>query len=310
MSEESGEPEEKKTRKRPLSRSRKLGGRRRRGRAAKEAKQEEAEAEAPAEASEEAAPPEAGSEASSSDDSDQTVAVNKLPSPEGSGTPELDKLPPPPTAEKVAKLKGAARRFGLDFSNYLVDLGQSAHQQGLDFNKKVVKPFSHALFEAAICLSILFLMGILGLKFGAYLRAVTSPGGQVVSFQNREVRPGQSIDESFLNQGFDTKELHKRANRVLEDHLRALRSSQFVEAYSLLSPAWKEQLAYPTFENGYLTTQVLAYEIGRVETLDARRIRLRAELKVKEGGSEKLYQAVYIAILTRDGWRLDGGTFK
>ena len=92
--------------------------------------------------------------------------------------------------------------------------------------------------------------------------------------------------------------------------MRALRGSQFIEAYGLLSPAWKEQLAYPTFESGYINTQVLAFEIGRVETLDPRRIRLRAELKVKEGGSEKLYTAIYIAILTSEGWRLDGGTFK
>ena len=33
-------------------------------------------------------------------------------------------------------------------------------------------------------------------------------------------------------------------------------------------------------------------------------------LKVEEGGREKLYSAVYIAVLTPEGWRLDGGTFK
>ena len=94
------------------------------------------------------------------------------------------------------------------------------------------------------------------------------------------------------------------------DHLDALRRSQFVEAYALLSPAWKEQLSYPTFEGGYLNTKVVAYEIGKVETLDPQRIRLRADLKVEEGGREKLYSAVYIAVLTPEGWRLDGGTFK
>lgn len=299
---------EKKPRRRPLSRSRKLGSRRRRGRNA----EKEAEAEAPAE---ETPAEEGGDEAESPEanlapEPDQTIPVNKIPSPGGSGSPDLDAVPAPPAAERWAKIKGAGRRFGAEFSKYLVGLGQSAHQQGLDFNQKVVKPFSHALFEAAICLALIFMTGVFGMIFGRYLKTVTAKGGNTVSFQNREVRPGQTIDESFFSQGFDTKELHKRANRVLDDHLRSLRASRFAEAYGLLSPAWKDQLSFPTFESGYTATKILAYEIGKVETLDPRRIRLRAELKVEEKGQEKIYSAVYIAVLTKKGWRLDGGTFK
>lgn len=166
------------------------------------------------------------------------------------------------------------------------------------------------MFEAAICITLLFVTGVFGWTFGKYIKTVTASRGNTVSYQNRTVRPGQKIDESFFSQGFDTAELHQRASRVLDDHLRALQESRFSDAYALLSPAWKEQLSYSTFQNGYTATKVLAYEIGKVETLDAQRIRLRADLKVKERGKEKLYQAVYIAVLTHEGWRLDGGTFK
>jgi hypothetical protein len=309
----SADSEEKRPRRRPLSRSRKLGSRRRRGRRGRGEDEEEENEEEGSEDSgdSDAAEPAEAAAAPPIDTSEQTVPVNKIPSPGGSGTPTLGTgAAPPPPAERWAKMRGAARRFGGDFSKFLVGLGQSAQERGTKLNENVVKPVSHALVEAAICLILIFICGIFGVMFGSYLKKVTAEGGKTVAFQNREVRPGQQMDESFFSQGFDTKELHQRANRVLEDHLSALRRAQFVEAYGLLSPAWKEQLSYPTFETGYLNTRVIAYEIGKVETLDPQRIRLRADLKVEEGGYEKIYSAVYIAVLTPEGWRLDGGTFQ
>lgn len=311
MSEES---EGKRPRRRPLSRSRKLGSRRRRSRRGGDEEEEEKEQEEAEESSDDS-----GSDDSSGDedsgsageaDAEHTVPVNKVPSPGGSGTPKLESVPAPPAAERWAKIKGSARRFSSEFSKYLVGLGQEAHRSGVDFNQKVVRPFSHALFEAAICIALLFVMGVFGAMFGRYLKTVTNSQGTTVTYQNRTVRPGQKIDESFFSQGFDTAEIHKRASRVLDDHLNALKDSQFVEAYGLLSPAWRQQLSFKTFESGYLQTKVLAFEIGKVETLDRRRIRLRADLKVEERGQQRLYSAVYIAVLTKDGWRLDGGTFK
>lgn len=312
----SADSEERRPRRRPLSRSRKLGSRRRRGR--RGADDDEGDED------EDSGSEDSGDDGGGDDDGDdspalmaaepteQTVPVNKIPSPSpgGSGTPNLGGGAAPPPAERWAKMRGAARRLGNEFSQFLVGLGQSAQERGTELNEKVVKPVSHALIEAAICLLLIFICGMFGVAFGSYLKKVTAEGGKTVAFQNREVRPGQQMDESFFSQGFDTAELHQRANRVLEDHLSALRQAQFVEAYALLSPAWKSELSYPTFESGYLNTKVLAYDIGKVETLDPQRIRLRADLKVEEGGREKLYSAVYIAVLTPEGWRLDGGTFK
>jgi hypothetical protein len=304
----SADSDEKRPRRRPLSRSRKLGSRRRRGRGKEE--EEEEESEESTESSDAEGDEDADEASSPSDDTDQTLPVTKIPPPAGSGTPKLDAIPAPPAAERWAKFRGAARRFSTDFSDYLRGLGQTAARSGVDFNQKVVKPFSHALFEAAICVALIFITGVFGVMFGNYLKTVASSRSDTVSYQNRTVRPGQKIDESFFSQGFDTAELHKRASRVLDDHLKALSRSEFVEAYALLSPAWKEQLSYRTFESGYLATKVVAFEIGKVETLEPRRIRLRADLKVQEKGQEKLYSAVYIAVLTSDGWRLDGGTFR
>ena len=306
----SADSDEKRPRRRPLSRSRKLGSRRRRGRRGSNDDNEDDNDEEESEDSSDSGDDDEDAPAAAVATSEQTVPVNKIPSPGGSGTPNLEAVPAPPAAERWAKIRGAARRFGIDFSSFLVGLGQSAQVRGTELNEKVVKPVSHALVEAAICLILIFICGIFGVTFGSYLKKVTAEGGKTVAFQNREVRPGQQMDESFFSQGFDTAELHQRANRVLDDHLNALRRAQFVEAYGLLSPAWKEQLSYPTFETGYLNTKVLAYEIGKVETLDPQRIRLRADLKVEEGGVEKIYSAVYIAVLTADGWRLDGGTFQ
>lgn len=305
---------EEKKRRRPLSRSRKLGSRRRRGRRGKEEENEEEQApsEESGDGDEEASSSESGQPETAAEPAEQTVPVSKLPSPGGggSGTPDLGTTPKPPPAERWAKFRGSARRFGAEFSKYLVGLGQTAHQSGVDFNQKVVRPFSHALFEAAICVALIFITGVFGVMFGSYLKTINAKGSQTVSFQNRTVRPGQSLDQGFFSTGFDTAELHKRANRVLDDHLTALRDSEFVGAYAMLSPAWKSQLSFNTFENGYTQTKVLAYDISKVETLDARRIRLRAELKVREQGRERLYTAIYIAVLTPEGWRLDGGTFK
>ena len=309
----SADSEEKRPRRRPLSRSRKLGSRRRRGRRGRGGDDEDENENEEEESSDSSDDDDGGDSAqpvAAAEPSEQTVPVNKIPSPGGSGTPNLETIPPPPAAERWAKARGAARRFGVDFSKFLVGLGQSAQERGTELNEKVVKPVSHALVEAALCLLLLFICGIFGVMFGSYLKKATAEGGKTVAFQNREVRPGQQMDESFFSQGFDTAELHQRANRVLEDHLSALRQAQFVEAYALLSPAWKEELSFPTFESGYLNTKVVAYEIGKVETLDPQRIRLRADLKVQEGGREKIYSAVYIAVLTPEGWRLDGGTFQ
>lgn len=304
--------DDNKPRRRPLSRSRKLGSRRRRGRRGEgDDEGDEDDGESGAE--------EAGGDDGPADEAftapnpveDHTLAVNaRIPSPGGvSGTPVLDDGSAP-AGEKWAKVQGAARRFGLDFSNYLVGLGQTAHQSGVDFGQNVVKPFSHALFEAAICLALLVVCGVFGAMFGGYLKTVTSEGGKTVSFQNREVRPGQQIDESLLSQGFEMSDIHQGASRILDQHLGKLRRSQFVEAYTLLSPAWKEQLSFPTFQEGYTATRIVDYDIGKVESLSNQRIRLRAELKVQERGRERIYSAVYIAILTPDGWRLDGGTFR
>lgn len=305
MSDESDDEDGKRARRRPLSRSRKLGSRRRRGRDDEDESEEDGGGEdVAAEASEESAPPVVEPEP------EHTLPVNKLPSPGGSGAPDLGSVPAPPAAERWARFRGSARRFGTDFSHFLLGIGHEAKRSGVDFNQKVVRPVSSAMFEAAICITLLFVTGVFGWTFGKYIKTVTSNRGNTVSYQNRTVRPGQKIDESFFSQGFDTAELHKRASSVLDDHLRALRESRFTEAYGLLSPAWKEQLSFKTFESGYQATKVLAYDIGKVETLDTRRIRLRADLKVQEQGKERLYQAIYIAILTHDGWKLDGGTFK
>lgn len=307
----SADSEERRPRRRPLSRSRKLGSRRRRGRRGSGDDEEENEDEDSGDSEDSGDDDDDSSDSSPpAEIAEQTVPVNKIPSPGGSGTPNLETAPAPPAAERWAKVRGAARRFGVDFSKFLVGLGQSAQERGTELNEKVVKPVSHALVEAAICLLLIFICGMFGVAFGSYLKKVTAEGSRTVAFQNREVRPGQQMDESFFSQGFDTAELHQRANRVLFDHLTALQQAQFVEAYALLSPAWKSELSYPTFESGYLSTRVLAFDIGKVETLDAQRIRLRADLKVEEGGREKLYSAVYIAVLTPEGWRLDGGTFK
>jgi hypothetical protein len=304
----SADSDEKRPRRRPLSRSRKLGSRRRRGRRGRGDDDDDENEEEDSEESEDS--DDDDSPAPSVASSEQTVPVNKIPSPGGSGTPNLETAPAPPAAERVAKIRGAARRFGIDFSSWIIGLGESAQVRGTELTEKVVKPVSHALVEAAICLFLLFVCGIFGVTFGSYLKRVTAEGGKTVAFQNREVRPGQQMDESFFSQGFDTAELHQRANRVLEEHLSALSQAQFVEAYALLSPAWKEQLSYPRFETGYLNTRVLAYQIGKVETLDPQRIRLRADLKMEEDGAEKIYSAVYVAVLTPEGWRLDAGTFQ
>lgn len=303
----SADSDEKRPRRRPLSRSRKLGSRRRRGRGGDDDDENEEEGSDDSEGGDDSdASPEPAD-----DPPDQTMPVARIPGPagQGSGTPNLDAVSGPPAGERWAKASGAARRFGLDFSKFLVGLGHSAQERGTALNERVVKPVSHALFEAAICLALIFICGVFGVTFGRYLKRVTADRGQTVTFQNREVRPGQQMDQSVFNTGFDTAELHQGANRVLDDYLRAIQSSRLVDAYNLLSPSWKAELSYPTFEKGYLNTEVIAYEIGKVETLDPQRIRLRADVKTRENGREKLNSAVYVAILTSDGWRLDGGTY-
>ena len=311
MSDEE-EPEKKKFKRKPLAkgRGRGLSSRRRKRRGA--AADEEAEAKPDAES---AAGDASTAEAESGgDEPAQTVAVTsrttRVPSPAGSGTPDLSTMEKTPTAEKIAKLKGSARRFGIDFSAFLSGLGRSAHQQGQAFGREVVKPFSHALVDAAICLTLLFATGVFGLFVGRYLKTATTDVDSSLTLRNQVVQPGQQMDDSFFSQGFDTKELHSRAHRVLEDHLKALIEKDFPNAYGLLSEQWRKELSYKTFERGYQSTTVKAYEIGRAETIDSRHIRLRAELEVQEASKKKVYQAVYLAVLTRDGWRLDAGEFR
>lgn len=307
MSEEE-EDEGKRKRRTPLSRSRRLSSRRRR-----KAAEEESESEGDDEGAEESS----GSDDSGGDgggnsddaDSDYTQPVNSLPSALGSGSPDFP-LVSVPASERWASFQGTARRFGIDFSSFVAGLGRSAQEQGQTFGREVVKPLSSALMEAAVSLVLLFVMGVCGVYLGRYLKVTFAPAPTALAIEQQIVQPGQKIDESFFSQGFDTEELHARANRVLENYLKSLKSEDFRAAYDLLSPEWKEELSFSTFEGGYRSTRVTAYSIGKAETVDQRHVRIKAEIEVEENGRRKVLEALYLAVLSGQGWRLDGGTFR
>ncbi len=296
--EEDGD--KKRFKRKPLTRSKRLGSRRRRG-------QEDEEEESTSEAG--------GEDAADEEPADEPIATQPVsatripPPPTASGQPNLAEATPPP-GEVWAKTVGASRRFFSEFSGFVAGLGRSAQEQGQAFGRDVVKPFSQALFEAAICLSLLFVMALFGGFFGRYLKTATARVDKTVTFHNQVVRPGQKIDESLLSQGFNTEELHQQASRVLEHHFRALQEGEFSRAYQYLSPEWQSELPMESFEKGYRSTPVTAFRVGRAETIDAHKIRIRAQVQVEESGQERQYQAIYLMVLTRDGWKLDGGDFR
>jgi hypothetical protein len=202
------------------------------------------------------------------------------------------------------------RRFGQNFSNFLFGLGRTATEQSQTFGREVVRPFSSALLEAAISLALLFIMAICGVYTGRYLKLASVDKASLTTLEHQVVQPGDKIDESFFSEGFDTADLHARANRVLENYLKALQDQDYRAAYDLLSSEWQAQLAYETFESGYRTTRISAYQIGKAETLDPRNVRIKAELEVEEGGQRKTLEAVYLAVLSSRGWRLDGSEYR
>jgi hypothetical protein len=290
----------------PLSRSRRLSSRRRR-----KAEDEDEEGggdegdAAGGEASEEASPALLAAEP---EEQELTRPV-ALPSAPGSGTPDLDDVGVPP-AERWASMSGSARRFGADFSKFLGGLGRSAQETGQTFGREVVKPFSSALLEAAMSLALLFVMGACGVYFGRFAKLHSVGKASMAAIEHKVVQPNQKMDESFFSEGFNTEELHARANRVLEDYLKALQDGDYHGAYELLSPEWRNELSYDSFETGYQTTRVSSYDIGKAETVDRQHVRIKAEIEVEENGQKKILQALYLAVLSPQGWRLDGGTFR
>ena len=312
MSDE--EEEGGRKRRAPLSRSRRLSSRRRRS---AEAEDEEGGGEGGdeeggggGEVAEEAPPPAPEPAGGDDDEPEYTRPIpTSLPSAPGSGTPDFGD-PGIPAAERWAGMSGSARRFGADFSHFLFGLGRSAQEQGSAFGRDVVKPFSSALLEAAISLVLLFVMGACGVYFGRYLKLHSVDATALTALEHKVVQPDQKIDDTFFDEGFGTQELHSRANRVLEDYLKALQDQDFKAAYELLSPEWRQELAYESFEAGYQTTRVSSYEIGRAETVDPRHVRIKAEIEVEEDGKRKILEALYLAVLSPQGWRLDGGTFR
>ena len=312
MSEED-EEEGSRKRRAPLSRSRRLSSRRRR-KSAEEDDAEEGGSEGEAGVASPSAAAENGPEDGNfgSDDADEqdfTRPVPSLPSAPGSGSPDFPLVSAPPS-EQWASLQGSVRRFGIDFSSFLGGLGRSATVQGQAFGRDVVKPLSSALIEAALSLALIFVMGVVGVYFGRHLRLATQSTSTAVAIEHQAVQPGQKIDESFFSQGFKTEELHSLANRVLKDYLKALQDQEFRVAYDLLSPEWRSELSFESFQAGYATTQVTAYEIGKAETVDQSHVRIKAEIEVEENGERKILEALYLAVLSPQGWRLDGGSFR
>lgn len=315
MSDEDDEEEGGRKRRAPLSRSRRLSSRRRRKSEDEEDSEEgggdedgggggtEAAEEAPA------PPPPPPADAGGGDDEPEFTRPVSLPSAPSSGTPDFPLVGAPP-AERWAGMSGSARRFGANFQNFLFGLGRTATEQSQTFGREVVRPFSSALLEAAVSLLLLFVMGACGVYTGRYLKLASVGKTSLTNLEHKVVQPGEKIDESFFSGGFDTEEVNSRANRVLEGYLKALQDGDFRGAYELLSPEWRAELPYEQFEAGYRTTKVSSYDIGQAETVDPRHVRIKAELEVEEGGQRKVLEALYLAVLSPQGWRLDGSTYR
>lgn len=311
MSDEEEEEEGGRKRRAPLSRSRRLSSRRRRKAGDEEEGEEGGEEEGGGtpEASEEPSSPPPPDPGGGENEEQEFTRPVSLPSAPTAGTPDFPLVSAPPS-ERWAGFSGSARRFSSNFSNFLFGLGRSAQEQGQTFGREVVRPFSSALIEAAISLALLFVMGACGVYTGRYLKLAAVGKTSITNLEHKVVQPGQQIDESFFSEGFDTQELHSRANRVLENYLKALQDQDFRAAYDLLSPEWRSELPFEDFEAGYRTTKVSTYEIGKAETVDQRHVRIKAELEVEEGGNRKILEALYLAVLSPQGWRLDGSTYR
>lgn len=310
MSDEEDEDEGGRRRRAPLSRSRRLSSRRRRK--AGEEDEDEGGAEeggGDSDGSEEEAAPAPTPEPSVDDDEPEFTRAVQLPSAPVIGGSDFP-MEGPPAAERWAGFAGSARRFGGKFSHFVFGLGRSAHEQGQTFGREVVRPFSSALLEAAISLTLLFMMVAAGVYSGRYMKLASVGKTSLARLEHKVTQTSSSLDESSFSEGFDTKELHSRANRVLVNYLKALQDQDYRSAYDLLSPEWRNELVYEDFQSGYQTTTVLTYDIGQAETVDPRHVRIKAELEIEEGGQKKILEALYLAVLTPQGWRLDGSTYR
>lgn len=305
MSDEEDNEEGGRRRRAPLSRSRRLSSRRRRRSEEDEEPSEESGDDAASEGDSE----EGGSEAEPVAETSNFTRPVSLPGVGGSEGSDLPHVGVP-AAERWASFSGSARRFGAAFSHYLFGLGRSAQQQGQVFGREVVKPFSSALLEAAVSLVLLFAMASLGVWVGRKVRVHTADKVALTAAAPKVVVPDQTMDDSYFSEGFNTKELHSRANRVLKNYLEALQSGDLQAAYDCLSPEWRSELSYRSFQAGYQTTRVTGFSIGEAETVDQRHVKIKARIEVEEKGNSKTLEALYLAVLSPQGWRLDGGTFR
>ncbi len=315
MSDEEEEEEGGRRRRAPLSRSRRLSSRRRRRSEGDENEEEGGDGDGDGEASEAPSEPDSSGDDDGGGESEPITEAQdftrpvSLPSASGARSPDFPLVSAPP-AERWASFSGAARRFSANFSTYLFGLGRSAQEQGQAFGRDVVKPFSSALLEAAVSLVLLFAMAAAGVYVGRIVRVKTSDIVTLGATAPKVVQSGQNMDESFFSEGFDTKELHSRANRVLKNYLEALQAGDLRAAYDLLSPEWRNELSFEAFEAGYRTTHVASFEIGKAKTVNQRRVEIKARIGVEEAGQVKNLEALYQAVLSPQGWRLDGGTFR
>lgn len=309
MSDEEDEDEGGRRRRAPLSRSRRLSSRRRRKSEDEEEDEGGGEEAGGTEGGEEPPLPSAVPEASGGEDESEFTRAVSLPSAPVVGGSDFP-MEGPPAAERWAGFAGAMRRFGANFSHFLFGLGRSAQEQGQTFGREVVKPFSSALLEAAISLSLLFVMVAVGVYSGRYLKLASVGKTSLARIEHKVAQPNSTLQSSDFSEGFTTEELHSRANRVLVNYLEALREQDYRAAYDLLSPEWRAELAFEDFEAGYRTTAVREYKIGEAETVDQRHVRIKAQVEVEEGGQKKALDALYLAVLSPQGWRLDGSTYR
>lgn len=292
MADETPKP---KFKRRPLGRTL---GKRRLGK--KDGDEEEARSgeDAPDSDAKEDSSPSPGAEDDPAEDS--TLPLPNAGSPGAALTPEAG----PTLGEQASVRKAAIGRFFKEFGAFTVEFVQWVASGGKKSWRSVVLPFSKALVDAAVSMCLILITLAIGILLGRYLHPVLDP--PVETGQRGHPFPVTSTPLPTTNP--DPTATDARA--ALERFLEAIDGRAYQAAYSLLSPGWRKELPYSTFEQGFAPTDSIRFNIKEAVPLGQDRVQLEVGLEVVENGNPRRYSGTYVAVKTAEGWRLDSGSLR
>lgn len=105
-----------------------------------------------------------------------------------------------------------------------------------------------------------------------------------------------------------TAELNQEAvTDLVMGYYESINEKSYKDAYAALSAAWRKDISFEKFREGYAKSKDYRCNVRSVKSLEGGRYNVDFELEATESGKHKYFEGSYTAVSTGNGWKLDEG---